>query len=268
MQAERLVAFMPDRINTYYEPFCGGCSVFNELVNTPGKKVGRYILSDMNADVIGFYNRVKDDLDGLVDGYAALHGRLNSFGDPEERKSYWYTLRDRFNAMHDTVLFALLTRTSFNGLIRYNGKGEFNAPFHFTRPGISPDSLYKILDAFRKSVTDNDVTFLNRDYAEAVPQNVRDFVYMDPPYPNMHGSLYLGGIDCDRLFAYIHGLGCPWQLSFDGKTGLDDRTYPVPEDLYKRHIYIRSGKSSFRRLVTGECDRELDMVADSLYMNY
>jgi DNA adenine methylase len=65
-QAESIVARMPREIDTYYEPFCGGCSVLYRLLHTPVVKVRRYIASDLNADLIALWNEIKDNPERLI----------------------------------------------------------------------------------------------------------------------------------------------------------------------------------------------------------
>ena len=50
-QAPEIIQYFPDEINTYFEPFLGGGSVFRALLESD-KKVKKYVLSDNNADLI------------------------------------------------------------------------------------------------------------------------------------------------------------------------------------------------------------------------
>ena len=50
-----IVSLFPKEIDTYYEPFCGVCSVLFQLLNSD-IKVNNYVASDVNADVIKFFN--------------------------------------------------------------------------------------------------------------------------------------------------------------------------------------------------------------------
>lgn len=53
-------------------------------------------------------------------------------------------------------------------------------------------------------------------------------------------------------------------LSYDGKSVDGDLTVDIPQHLYRRHEYIQSGISSFKRIVK----KENVMVYESLYLNF
>lgn len=50
-QCEGILEYFPQTINTYYEPFCGGCSMLMGLINS-SIFVKRYVCSDINKDFI------------------------------------------------------------------------------------------------------------------------------------------------------------------------------------------------------------------------
>ena len=75
--------------------------------------------------------------------------------------------------------------------------------------------------------------------------------------------MYFGGLNNEELFNYIRNLKCHFALSFDGKSGDIDNTYNVPNDIYKEHIYIKSGNSSFKRVI-GKSNNSI--VYESLYL--
>ena len=87
---------------------------------------------------------------------------------------------------------------------------------------------------------------------------------LDPPYAGTKG-MYFGGIDLQKFFDWLRDVKCRWILSFDGRTDKEDLTYAVPEDIYARHEYLKSGNSSFRRVI-GK-DRHAS-VEESVYLNY
>lgn len=103
------------------EPFVGAGSVF---LNTD---YSRYILADINSDLISLYNIVKTQTDDYV-------RQAREYFTPEMNQAdVYYHLRDEFNQSQDpfrrALLFLYLNRHGYNGLCRYNLRGEFNVPF-------------------------------------------------------------------------------------------------------------------------------------------
>ena len=78
---------------------------------------------------------------------------------------------------------------------------------------------------------------------------------------------YYGTIDFDAFLAYLEQLnskGIKYMLSFDGIRGEDDFTVELPKELYKRHEFILSVNSSFKKVM----DKENLQVLESLYLNW
>ena len=75
--------------------------------------------------------------------------------------------------------FIYLNKTCFNGLCRYNAKGQFNTPMgSYKNPKIYDEDL--ILNAHNAL---QGVEILNTDFASACAEaQSGDFVYFDPPY--------------------------------------------------------------------------------------
>lgn len=271
-QAKEILQHFPLDINTYYEPFCGGASIFATLVETPEIKVNRFVLSDKNSDLIKLYQLVKYSPDLVISFYKQYWIKLNKETDTlEQQQACFYNMRERYNQSSNLDERALcllcLSRTCFNGLIRYNPKGNFNASFHNGRPGINPDELEAIIQEWHKAFNDNNVEIKNASYEEIIKDaKIGDFIYMDPPYMNTTGMYFADGLDFDAYFTFLtHNLkDIDLCVSFDGKTGDDDRTAEISDKykFYNEHIYVNSGKSSFKRL-TG---KNADVVADSLYI--
>lgn len=267
-QAEAIVTRMPRAIDTYYEPFCGGCSVLNRLLQTTSVKVRKYIVSDVNADLIALWNEIKTNPEELIRGYAelwAVFNRHSGEDDYERKKEVFYTVRDRYNKEHSPVDFLFIMRTAINGMPRYNGEGKFNTSCHFSRPGIHPKELARICRSWSALLNVKDVQFEHRSFEEVVPDD-NSLTYLDPPYMSVERhQMYFGGIDKERFFSWLGNLKGKWILSFDGKRGEEDYTYSVPKDLYKRHEYLDSGNSSFGRyLGKGKTEK----VFESLYLNF
>ena len=127
------------------------------------------------------------------------------------------------------------------------------------------------MEAWTEVMKDQKVFFLNESYecSFAAATN-KDIIYMDPPYANFEGMYFLSGFDSKKFFKLIDNLNernIKWFLSYDGKTGDDDRTEQIPVK-YSNHIYINSGASNFKKLKSKSVGTNPDdIVYDSLYIS-
>lgn len=258
--AKEIIRRFPSHINTYYEPFCGGASVLRRLLETPSIEVKKYICSDLNEGLIKLWNSIKDIPEVMAFHYGMLWKNLNEDEDLERKKRFFSSIRERYNEYGNPGDFLFIMRTCTNGMPRYNSDGKFNNSFHITRKGIEPESLRRILLEWSSILNKNNVIFINQSYDKIVPDD-GDFVFLDPPYNGTRG-MYFGGFDVECFFNWMHSIKCPFALTFDGKAGNQDNTYPVPRELYDKHEYIPSGNSSFRRVIGNSNDTN---VLESLY---
>lgn len=146
------------------EPLCGGLAV------SLGLLPARALLNDVNPHNINFYRWLRDGLtiDLAMENDAALY----------------YAHRRRFNDLitsggaatrEAAALFYYLNRTGYNGLCRFNKRGEFNVPFgrHLTINYVRDFRAYApVLAAWQ---------FTTGDFADLALEPA-DFVYADPPY--------------------------------------------------------------------------------------
>lgn len=262
-QSEEIITRIKDvEYNTYYEPFCGGCSVLFQLLHSD-KKFKKYVCSDINADLISLWNMIKDNPSKIIKEYEKMWKELNIDDDKERKKNYYYMVRERFNKHKNPCDFMFIMRTTTNGMPRYNKNGEFNNSFHVTRDGIKPKTLEKIISQWSSLLNKFNVQFIKVDYTKIHPSE-NDLLYLDPPYANTKG-MYYGKIDYNKMWDWLRLQKCDYILSFDGKTSSVDMTYEVPTDIYTTHEYLYSGNSSFRRVI-GTSNSEY--VRESLYIKY
>lgn len=152
------------------EPFVGAGSVF---LNTD---YPRYLLCDINQDLINLYNIVKE----RPVEYIAAAKKL--FVDEMNQKEAYYRVRTDFNKSNDpflrSVYFLYLNRHGFNGLCRYNRKGGFNVPFGSYKKPYFPE---KEILAFSKKAQRAEFKCIS--YEKAFEQiRAGDVIYCDPPY--------------------------------------------------------------------------------------
>ena len=261
-QSEEIVKRIPRKeYNTYYEPFCGGCSILFQLLHSD-IKFNKYICSDKNEGLINLWNEIKNNPDEVAKQYELMWNELNIDEDKERKKQYFYMVRDRYNKEHSPYDFMFIMRTTTNGMPRYNKNGEFNNSFHVTRNGIKPSSLYKIIKEWSTVLNKYNVEFVHQEYSK-IQTKENDFIYLDPPYANTKG-MYYGCIDYEKFWNWLRKCSGNYLLSFDGKTNnRGDSTYDVPKDIYSEHKYICSGNSGFRRL-NGTSNNTI--VYESLYL--
>lgn len=253
-QSEMIKEYIPVDFNTYYEPFIGGGSILYTI--SPEKAV----CGDVCEPLIDLWNEIKNRPEQLSAGYKERWNRLQ-----KEGYEAYYDIRDNYNKYHSPVDLLFLSRTCVNGLIRFNQNGDFNNSLHHTRPGISPEKLDKIIKEWSAHI--QGTSFVYGDYRDTT-KNIKsgDFVYLDPPYFHTKGRYY-GTIDFGDFIDYLQLLnlkGVKFALSFDGTRGDDDFTVQIPKELYKRHVLIPSGNSSFKKLMY----KENVQVNESLYLNW
>ena len=75
--------------------------------------------------------------------------------------------------------------------------------------------------------------------------------------------MYNGDFDNDGFFKWLKELKCKFALSYDGISGETDNTYKVPSGVYDKHVYIKSGNSSFKRIKQSDNNA---IVYESLYL--
>jgi len=263
-QAKAIVSLVSGRYGTYYESFCGGCSVLYYILNNRPELFRRYVCNDINEPLIELYRLIMSDHRRVWKSYTELWHGLNDgkgAGDLDKKKEYFYKVRDEFNRTHSPELFFFIMRTTTNGMPRYNADGDFNNSFHFTRDGITPDGALEVLEEWSRTLNRHNVEFRSGSYDRISPE-ADDFLYLDPPYYNTKG-MYYGTIDFDGLWNYLRGVPCDYFLSFDGLAGDIDLTAPVPSDIYDEHRLLDGGNSSFRRLIGKSRDT---IVRESLYI--
>lgn len=260
-QSEMIISKIPRKeYDTYYEPFCGGCSVLFQLLHSD-IKFKNYICSDKNEGLIKLWNEIKDNPLQVADTYEKMWHELNIDDDKERKKQYFYMVRERYNKEHNPYDFMFIMRTTTNGMPRYNNNGEFNNSFHVTRDGIKPETLRQVIFEWSKELNKNNVQFIYQEYQQ-INTSSNDFIYLDPPYAGTKG-MYYGTIDYEQLWNWLRNQKCNYMLSFDGKTSSKDITYDVPKDLYSTHEYLNNGNSAFSRVVGNSTS---EYVSESLYI--
>lgn len=166
---ERVLAALP-KGKRLIEPFVGSGAVF---LNTD---YSRYLLADANAHLINLYQHLQVEREQLIED-------CRTFFIPKNNQAEkFYALRELFNATEDprlkALLFVYLNKHCFNGLCRYNAKGEFNTPFGCYKKPYFPEKEMQFF--YQKS---KKATFKVADFVKTLSSaRAGDVVYCDPPY--------------------------------------------------------------------------------------
>lgn len=177
--SEQIVSHFPQVYGSYFEPFLGGASVFFRT------KPIKANLSDLNSSLINYYTQLRDSPEALLTSAQKLEARFNNLSDQDQRKSFYYEERKKYNnksganSLNDATTFIFLNKTAFNGLYRENAKGEFNVPFNNSK-------TLKLLDPAQVALNSEilrGASLQSCGFTEAVQSAVAgDLVYFDPPY--------------------------------------------------------------------------------------
>ena len=161
------------------EPFCGGLAV------ALGLRPKTSLLNDANPHLINFYQWLKRGLRFSI--------RM------ENDETLFYAHRERFNDLvrdgranteEAAALFYYMNRTAYNGLCRFNSRGEFNAPFGQYKKITYAVDQSAFCDAFAEW------EFTCGDFGD-VKLRTDDFVYADPPYDVEFTAYSQGGFSWD-----------------------------------------------------------------------
>jgi DNA adenine methylase len=161
------------------EPLCGGLAV------SLGLAPARALINDLNPHTINFYSWLKRGL------RIPLEMQNDQAAFYQQRSLFNQFIRDeKAHTKEAASIFYYLNRTCYNGLCRFNSKGEFNVPF----------GRYKKL-IYKTDFTEYASAFAQWDFTcvdfEKLSLRHDDFVYADPPYDVQFTSYSKENFDWD-----------------------------------------------------------------------
>ena len=170
----------------WIEPFLGSGVV---VLNVEPEKA---LLSDTNPYIISFYKQIQD---GKMTP-ETVTTFLEAEGEQLRRKGeeHYYYVRDRFNDTGESLDFLFLTRSCFNGMMRFNRSGRFNVPFCRKPDRFRQAYVTKIANqiaACARAIHGKAWEFTVADWRDTL-STVRedDFSYLDPPYIGRHTDYF------------------------------------------------------------------------------
>lgn len=173
------------------EPFMGGLSVALDL------EPKRFTGCDNNLHLVNLYAQVQAGLAWDID--------LTNTPGHYDMNRHWFNQLCSANGAYiedDHIaaqLFWYLNRYGFNGLCRFNSRGQFNVPYGRKATVDPPD-----LTPYRALFT-GQWTFMHGDFS-CVELTRCDLIYADPPYWGTFAKYTAGGFgwtDHERLVRWL-----------------------------------------------------------------
>lgn len=167
------------------EPFAGSAALFLNSCYS------EYLLADSNLDLIQTFIHLQKE------GQEFIAYCQQFFINDNNQESVYYEFREKFNATSDprlkSALFIYLNRHCFNGLCRYNSKGQFNTPFGRYKTPYFPRLEMEYFH--QKSQT---AIFAHNSFLDTFSQaKLGDVVYCDPPYVPLTKTANFTSYDCN-----------------------------------------------------------------------
>jgi len=165
----RILKVLPEG-NKLIEPFAGSGVLFLNA------DYDRYLLADINPDLIDVFNQLKKGKTSFIDCCSEY------FTDQYNNEKSFYQLREHFNQLKPgkerAALFVYFNRHGYNGLCRYNRSGGFNVPFGRYKKPYFPAREMELFAEKAKRAEFRCQSF-NKTMAHTRKGNV---IYCDPPY--------------------------------------------------------------------------------------
>jgi DNA adenine methylase len=206
----------------YVEPFVGG------LAAPLGLMPQNALLNDNNHHLIGFYKWAQQGLPTTI--------------EMSNDRDLYYRHRARFNEIADVCddetsqLFYYLNRTCYNGLCRFNRKGEFNVPFGRYK------TIHYLTDFSPYRPALEPWTFTAGDF-EDIDLYPDDFIYADPPYDVEFVSYSRHGFTWDDQVRLAE-----WLAKHPGPVVLSNQATGRIEQLYEKLGFRLSTLAAPRRI--------------------
>lgn len=173
------------------EPFAGAGALF---LNTHHPEI---LINDINPDLINIYRQIQHMGSDFIDKASDF------FQKKYNRSSVYYRLRAKFNnskkPLDRALLFLYLNRHGYNGLCRYNLKGQYNVPFGAYAAPYFPQAELEISHTKLQQVTlhcEGYTSFLNRLMERDLSQMV---IYCDPPYAPLSKTANFTGYAANKF---------------------------------------------------------------------
>lgn len=218
--------------DVFVEPFFGGGAMMIHM-NQINPNIKRFVLNDINPEIVGLYRAIKTDhvqfmahCDALCNKYLPM--------DKASRKSYFYDVRKEYTTDYqkwtptqESATLYFLMKTAFNGIFQSTkeAKGRFCTPsglLNHTTKVYDVDNV-KEWHAFLQKVD-----IYSGDWSQCVDVGEdKAFFFFDPPYRDsftQYGQVFTDQCHSD-LIDYCHFKDAEGHVVFYCGRDTDDDFY-------------------------------------------
>jgi len=178
-------------MNKFVEPFFGGGAVYWSLEAVSN------IINDIDTELVNFLKVLKENPDEILKMSKIISDKISEISKREkekvlsiseakkERGTIYYEWRNKdrkgglkhLSDIDRAFRFLIVNQLAFNGMRRFNSKGEFNIPYGNYKsfnPNIKKEHIEKLkrtdilCGSYKNVMIDND--------------DEKTFIYIDPPY--------------------------------------------------------------------------------------
>lgn len=173
--------------DTYVEPFFGGGAMMIHVAeNNPTVK--KFILNDINPEIVGLYRAIKNDVAGFMAHCDALCNQYMPMAKTQ-RKEFFYGVRkeyttdyEKWDPVQESATLYFLMKTAFNGIFQSTkeAKGRFCTPsglLNQKKTVYDRDNVLAWHDFLQR------VDIYNGEWTECCDKiQGRALYFFDPPY--------------------------------------------------------------------------------------
>lgn len=170
----QLKPLFPNDIDYFIDVFGGGFNVGSNM------DVNNIVYNELNSEV---YKIVKGIYESKEDILEEIKEIINKFELSNKNSNGYLKLRDFYNnsSQKKWIYLFVLIMYSFNNIIRFNSKGEFNVPYGYR--GLNDNLIKKLID-FKNLIQSKNIKFHNLDFEfiMEIYGMKNSFFYCDPLY--------------------------------------------------------------------------------------
>lgn len=263
-----IMELCPKVSGKWIEPFLGtGVVAFNSGYN-------KAILNDTNPHIINFYKSIqqKKITSSSMKEYLEKEGELLRNGGNQGYEHY-LKVRTRFNSGECSPYdFLFLSRSGFNGMMRFGSKGNWNIPFCKKPNRFAQAYITKIINQI-ESVSnvinpEPNWVFYNKSFSDIIPLATdNDILYCDPHYYGRYVDYFNGWTieDEEKLFMLLSKTKAKfilstWHHNDWRENDMIKKFWNKFNIVTKNHFYHNGGKIENRRNIVEALVCNFDII--------